>query len=82
MPAEQAQALIEYLKVNPQAAKAAYDQAQAILANPAMAQAFMNMNVSTVAMHPLAKQSIEYMLSSPQPMAFFLRMCVAYCIML
>lgn len=46
MPAAQAQAMIEYLKSNPQAAKAAYEQAQALLKNPAMAQAFMNMNVS------------------------------------
>ncbi|GFR48770.1 hypothetical protein Agub_g10591 [Astrephomene gubernaculifera] len=43
MPTAQAQALVEYLKSNPAAAKAAYDQAQMIMKNPAMANAFTNM---------------------------------------
>lgn len=45
MPTAQAQALVAYLKSNPQAAKQAYEQAQAVLRNPAMAQAFANMTV-------------------------------------
>ncbi|GFH22021.1 flagellar associated protein, partial [Haematococcus lacustris] len=39
MPPQQAQALLEYLKANPEAAK----EAQQVLKNPGMAQAFMNM---------------------------------------
>ncbi len=45
MPANQAQALVEYLRANPAAARQAYEQAQTILRNPAMAQAFSNMTV-------------------------------------
>ncbi|GLC70734.1 hypothetical protein PLESTF_001027700 [Pleodorina starrii] len=43
MPAAQAQALVAYLKANPAAAKAAYEQAQMVMRNPAMANAFTNM---------------------------------------
>ncbi|KAG2491882.1 hypothetical protein HYH03_009834 [Edaphochlamys debaryana] len=43
MPGPQAQALIAYLKSNPAAAKAAYEQAQMVMKNPAMAQAFTQM---------------------------------------
>ena len=46
MPTAQAQALVAYLKANPAAAKQAYEQAQAMLKNPAMSQAFTNMMVS------------------------------------
>ncbi|KAJ9514023.1 hypothetical protein QJQ45_021090, partial [Haematococcus lacustris] len=43
MPPQQAQALLEYLKANPEAAKEVFSQAQQVLKNPGMAQAFMNM---------------------------------------
>ncbi|GIL79791.1 hypothetical protein Vretimale_12414 [Volvox reticuliferus] len=43
MPAAQAQALVAYLKSNPSAAKAAYEQAQTIMHNPSLANAFTNM---------------------------------------
>ncbi|KAJ9513860.1 hypothetical protein QJQ45_020940, partial [Haematococcus lacustris] len=45
MPPQQAQALLEYLKANPEAAKEVFSQAQQVLKNPGMAQAFMNMQV-------------------------------------
>lgn len=45
LPAAQAQALVAYLKSNPAAAKAAYEQAQLIMENPSMANAFANMLV-------------------------------------
>lgn len=45
MPAEQAAGIIEYLKANPEAAKAAWAQAQAIMQNPGLANAFVNMQV-------------------------------------
>ncbi|KXZ55566.1 hypothetical protein GPECTOR_2g1115 [Gonium pectorale] len=44
MPTAQAQALVAYLKSNPAAAKAAYEQAQMMMQNPAMAHAFTNMS--------------------------------------
>jgi hypothetical protein len=47
MPTAQAQALVAYLKSNPAAAKAAYEQAQMVMHNPAMAHAFANMMVRT-----------------------------------
>lgn len=37
--------LVQYLKSNPAAAKAAYDQAQMMLKTPGMANAFTNMMV-------------------------------------
>lgn len=43
MPPAQAQMLVQYLKSNPAAAKAAYDQAQMMLKTPGMANAFTNM---------------------------------------
>ncbi|KAJ9513358.1 hypothetical protein QJQ45_001393 [Haematococcus lacustris] len=43
--AQEAQALLEYLKANPEAAKEVFSQAQQVLKNPGMAQAFMNMQV-------------------------------------
>jgi hypothetical protein len=46
MPAHQAQALIEYLKANPEAAKQVQEQAKQILKTPGMASAFMNMQVT------------------------------------
>lgn len=39
MPAEQAAAVVEYLRSNPAAAKAAHQQAQMLLRRPQMAQA-------------------------------------------
>lgn len=45
MPADQAAGIIEYLKANPEAAKAAWGQAQAIMQNPGLANAFVNMQV-------------------------------------
>eukprot|EP00878_Enallax_costatus_P019643 GHUV01020726.1.p2 GENE.GHUV01020726.1~~GHUV01020726.1.p2 ORF type:complete len:126 (+),score=28.72 GHUV01020726.1:339-716(+) len=45
MPAEQAAGIIEYLKANPEAAKAAWSHAQAIMQNPGLANAFINMQV-------------------------------------
>jgi hypothetical protein len=45
MPAEQAQGLLAYLQANPEAARAAWAQAQSLLANPSLANAFMNMQV-------------------------------------
>ncbi len=45
MPAEQAAVIIEYLKANPEAAKAAWSQAQAIMQNPGLANAFVNIEV-------------------------------------
>jgi hypothetical protein len=49
MPAHQAQALIEYLKANPEAAKQVQEQAKQILKTPGMASAFMNMQVKPTA---------------------------------
>lgn len=43
MPAEQAQGIIAYLSANPEAAKAAWAQAQSLLATPGLANAFVNM---------------------------------------
>lgn len=45
MPADQAQGILTLLKTNPDAAKAAWAQAQAILQNPGLANAFVNMQV-------------------------------------
>jgi hypothetical protein len=45
MPAEQAQGILTYLKTNPEAAKAAWSQAQAIMQSPGLANAFINMSV-------------------------------------
>jgi Tfp pilus assembly protein FimV len=45
MPAEAAQGVIEYLKANPEAAKAAWQQAQAMLKTPGLAHAMLNMPV-------------------------------------
>jgi hypothetical protein len=45
MPAEQAQGIIAYLQANPEAAKAAWAQAQSLLATPGLANAFVNMQV-------------------------------------
>lgn len=43
MPKEQAEGIIAYLKANPEAAKAAWQQAQAIMQNPGLSNAFINM---------------------------------------
>lgn len=51
MPPAQAQALMAYLEANPDAAKAAMGQAQQIMQNPALAQAFLNMNVGRARPH-------------------------------
>jgi hypothetical protein len=48
MPAEQAQGILTYLKTNPEAAKAAWAQAQAIMQSPGLANAFINMSVRAV----------------------------------
>jgi hypothetical protein len=45
MPQAQAQGIIEYLRENPEAAKAAWQQAQAIMQNQGLANAFINMQV-------------------------------------
>jgi len=45
MPADQAQGILTYLKTNPDAAKAAWAQAQAIMQSPGLANAFINMQV-------------------------------------
>jgi hypothetical protein len=45
MPADQAQGIIAYLQANPEAAKAAWAQAQSLLATPGLANAFVNMQV-------------------------------------
>ncbi|MEW5318271.1 MAG: hypothetical protein WDW38_009504 [Sanguina aurantia] len=42
MPEEQARALVDYLKSNPEAAKTAHDQAQAMLRHPGVAQSVIN----------------------------------------
>jgi hypothetical protein len=47
MPADQAQGILTYLKTNPDAAKAAWTQAQAIMQSPGLANAFINMSVSS-----------------------------------
>jgi hypothetical protein len=46
MPADQAQGILTYLKTNPEAAKAAWAQAQAIMQSPGLANQFINMSVS------------------------------------
>lgn len=46
MPANQAQALLAYLEANPEAAKAALSQAQQLMKNPGLANAFMNMSAN------------------------------------
>jgi hypothetical protein len=43
MPADAAKGIIEYLKANPEAAKAAWGQAQSMLKTPGLANAFLNM---------------------------------------
>jgi len=43
MPADAARGIIEYLKANPEAAKAAWGQAQSMLKTPGLANAFLNM---------------------------------------
>jgi hypothetical protein len=48
MPAAQAQGILEFLKANPDAAKAAWAQAQSIMATPALANAFVNMQSQQV----------------------------------
>lgn len=45
MPADQAQGILAYLKSNPEAAKAAWAQAQSIMQSPGLANAFINMQV-------------------------------------
>lgn len=45
MPSHQAQALIEYLKQNPEQAKQVQEQAMQMLKTPGMASAFLNMQV-------------------------------------
>lgn len=47
MSTEQAQGVVDFLKSNPQAAKAAWDQAQGMLKTPGFANAMVNMQVST-----------------------------------
>jgi hypothetical protein len=46
MPADQAQGILTYLKTNPDAAKAAWSQAQAIMQSPGLANAFINMSAN------------------------------------
>jgi hypothetical protein len=45
MPPEQAQALMQFLQTNPDAARQAYQQAQAMMKSPSMAKAFLNLQV-------------------------------------
>lgn len=45
MPAAQAAGIIEFLKANPAAAKAAWQQAQSIMQNRSLTDAFLNMQV-------------------------------------
>lgn len=55
MPAEQAQGIIAYLSANPEAAKAAWAQAQSLLATPGLANAFVNMQVGRAAAAALSR---------------------------
>ncbi|KAF6255784.1 flagellar associated protein [Scenedesmus sp. NREL 46B-D3] len=54
MPAEQAQGIMAYLQANPEAAKAAWAQAQSLLATPGLANAFVNMQSQADPTHSAA----------------------------
>jgi hypothetical protein len=45
MPPEQAQMLMQFLRSNPDAAKQVFEQAKVMMKSPAMANAFLNLQV-------------------------------------
>ena len=49
MPKAQAEAVVDYLKSNPEAARMAAEQAKEIMKTPGLAQAYLNMQVRVCA---------------------------------
>ena len=60
MPADAARGIIEYLKANPEAAKAAWGQAQSMLKTPGLANAFLNMVCDPRHLEPISLDEVAF----------------------